>query len=1748
MSTPLISVAISTYNHERYIKKCVDSVLSQGIDDMEIIILDDCSTDGTLAVLDAYAAIPYVSIKTREHNVGPRHNNSDALMCGSGRFHVWFHGDDYMLPGHLKRMLEGLLANDHCSLGYAPPQYVDEEGEDIASPDHPGRRSAGYAGGRNELADLLRYDNYLVPSSVVFRRSALLEVGNFHPTIPGADWDLYTRFAIHNDNFFYSDVKGIAYRVHPNQVSVDFYAGIDSLKAHLHVVNQALQSDVRARLDDFRAEILHYLDQRIAVFGARSWTLNHAIAKVRFDLSASPARPGQSSDQPALSVVVAVDENDTQVQDRLNRIYDALQQSKVGATQLIAVRCRLRDDGSTGEPELPSRAFCTELPIDCIEVSPNGLADAWNIGLEHASSAIAVMLSPAHTFDIAAVSASLAWLHEGAQRGIVPPALLDTHTQGLMLRRSTWIEYGGFSEILQSPSAIVAEFVKGALLGLRTDADEDRAASEWGEQLVAQFSDGSMERALIDLHHAPWCSAAQLTSVQDTVARMSGERYQQLLTLLDRHPENVLLMHCAELVRARVEQTVQSLAPLADRPLVSVMVPTMNRSDLLADTLASLVAQTYTNWEAIVINDCGEGDLDWVESVDEQQRIRLIHNDRQTGCGGARNKGISVCRGSIVCYLDDDDVYLPDHLETIVNAMAGQRVMIAYTEAEYVHEVLANGERRELGRFCPYSGVDYSLRRLHEQNFIPVICWAHRIELVSLLGNFERGLSAFEDWDLLLRYTRVTEPVHIGKITTEVRARSESESDNMTRRERKNFPSLYRRVYARNRLEGDIELLFQRRLILAKIDQEHRRLALGRDANAYQDWQRKTALLDSQAQYMAERMMLDWALKPTIHILTRFSPGDENALADLIDSLDRQLYRGWGLSVISTEDAPDTLFAELPNMEWLTTRAPLGTVLNRQVAETAADWVMFVELGTALAPHALFSMVDQNNVNPYWTVMYADEDRIGVGNERYDPLFKPAFNRDLLRSTAYMGAGVVFRRDVLLAVGGFGDAEGAYVYDAVLRAVEHMDADTIGHIADVLFHRVDAGQRNRDEDTIAENRRQALQRHLQRQGVSARVNHGTILGAFEVDYAHRSPGVSILLRFNGDAKALSNCLTSLMSTTDYANYEVLVLVDERNLSVSVDDPAQPDAAELTSLLADHQRVRMMGVSNPTDLRRSTEEALRHASGELIVFFDIAIRCVHAQWLSKMVSHCARQEVGIVAPKIVRADGAVVHGGIILGMADTAGYVFAGEPYEALGYMGRLQLTQNYSAVSSLCMMCSRERYLSAGGFGTRFTSPRLAELDLCLRVSRTGADIVWTPAATVCIDDAYETTTVTDVKQIDAFTMEHIEVLSRDPAHNPNLSLLSVTLDVESELVVPWSKTHRPRPRIWGFPLNDQGVGQYRVVQPLEALDRAALAETALLPEHERVSRVRLPSLCELSRVEPNSLLIQHGFTDLFLKWLPKYRKLGDLRMIFGLDDNLFDIPAHNPRGRQMPKDLDGRLRQVLSYCDKLIVTTQPLVDVYGDYIDDIAVIPNHLASWLWPEVEPTSPRAGKPRVGWVGAQQHGGDLALLAPVMEALKDEVDWVLMGMCPRELRPYLAEYHQPVAFDKYPEKLQSLDLDLALAPLEINAFNECKSDLRILEYGAMAWPVIASDIHPYRNKLITLVENDSDKWIRTIRERLNERRALAEQGRALYRWVRANRLIENNVDDWLEAVFSPACLKWHEERHSSHRIMSSLARAS
>jgi len=102
---------------------------------------------------------------------------------------------------------------------------------------------------------------------------------------------------------------------------------------------------------------------------------------------------------------------------------------------------------------------------------------------------------------------------------------------------------------------------------------------------------------------------------------------------------------------------------LEKRPLVSVIIPVFNRAKALAEALRSVAEQTFSDWEAVVVDDCSsDGSADVALQVGRQGKVRVIRHERNQGPSAARNSGILAARGRYVSFLDSDDSWHPEKL------------------------------------------------------------------------------------------------------------------------------------------------------------------------------------------------------------------------------------------------------------------------------------------------------------------------------------------------------------------------------------------------------------------------------------------------------------------------------------------------------------------------------------------------------------------------------------------------------------------------------------------------------------------------------------------------------------------------------------------------------------------------------------------------------------------------------------------------------------------------------------------------------------------------------------------------------------------------------------------------------------------------------------------------------------------------------------------------------------------------------
>ena len=228
-------------------------------------------------------------------------------------------------------------------------------------------------------------------------------------------------------------------------------------------------------------------------------------------------------------------------------------------------------------------------------------------------------------------------------------------------------------------------------------------------------------------------------------------------------------------------------------PLISIILTTYNRRDLLPYAIQSVLDQTYTNYEIIIVNDFGEDVWDIIQSFNSE-KIKYLCNIKNSGPSFSRNTAIGVAKGSIICYLDEDDIFLPMHLETVINTMQLERADIVYTNALYVDERIENGHRIILDQYLPDMNNAYSLDKLLVSNFIPVNTIAHKHSLIQCIGNFNEKLESHEDWEFFIRLSQHQTFLHIDKQTVEIHNRELGEKSR-TQREQDNFYNIYKKIY-----------------------------------------------------------------------------------------------------------------------------------------------------------------------------------------------------------------------------------------------------------------------------------------------------------------------------------------------------------------------------------------------------------------------------------------------------------------------------------------------------------------------------------------------------------------------------------------------------------------------------------------------------------------------------------------------------------------------------------------------------------------------------------------------------------------------------------------------------------------------------------------------------------------------------------------------------------------------------------------
>lgn len=217
---------------------------------------------------------------------------------------------------------------------------------------------------------------------------------------------------------------------------------------------------------------------------------------------------------------------------------------------------------------------------------------------------------------------------------------------------------------------------------------------------------------------------------------------------------------------SRPKQSVPTQNPKTRNPLVSVIIPTYNRPETLREALVSLADQTFCDFEVIVVNDGGADVEPELADFRDRLTVRYIQHPTNRERSVARNSGLHVAQGKYIAYLDDDDIFYPDHLETLVEFLENNDYKVAYTDAYRAHQEKENGKYVVRTRNLTYS-LDFDQDLILVHNFIPTLCVMHEKACLDEVGLFDETLGTHEDWDLWIRMSRRFKFAHIKKVTAE---------------------------------------------------------------------------------------------------------------------------------------------------------------------------------------------------------------------------------------------------------------------------------------------------------------------------------------------------------------------------------------------------------------------------------------------------------------------------------------------------------------------------------------------------------------------------------------------------------------------------------------------------------------------------------------------------------------------------------------------------------------------------------------------------------------------------------------------------------------------------------------------------------------------------------------------------------------------------------------------------------------------
>ena len=331
------------------------------------------------------------------------------------------------------------------------------------------------------------------------------------------------------------------------------------------------------------------------------------------------------------------------------------------------------------------------------------------------------------------------------------------------------------------------------------------------------------------------------------------------------------------------------------------------------------------------------------------------------------------------------------------------------------------------------------------------------------------------------------------------------------------------------------------------------------------------------------------------------------------------------------------------------------------------------------------------------------------------------------------------------------------------------------------------------------------------------------------------------------------------------------------------------------------------------------------------------------------------------------------------------------------------------------------------------------------------------------------------------------------------------------------------------FHIESSAVGLYRIWQPAKYLERKG-HEVKYWPYRKLPNKTVKGWQDFFDDFQPDLFVGQRISEEDTICFFMGLKETYKVPFVAEIDDNLFSVPEysvayHYYRPRYKHSIIAA---QELRDCSAITTTTKPLYHVYKKLNPDCYILPNYIDFETWDKVK--IPRHKKTiNIGWAGGIQHYGDFDPMMGALEQILEEfpqvrlvfmglkADWMFWFSRPKQIRILKHTYCK-----KYPQGLADMNMDIGIAPLIVNRFNQGKSNIKYLEFSALRVPGVYSRVYPYsqsiKNGETGFLASSPKEWLRYLRRLIKDEELRQEMGQNAYNNVKERFGMQDHIHEW------------------------------